>query len=63
MTICFLIVGFLRVFNAEDHKAAMMDHFVSIAGLIYIAWTLSFIAKVFYLGCFRADAWFSISSL
>ncbi|MCM8526187.1 MAG: phosphatidate cytidylyltransferase, partial [Lentisphaeraceae bacterium] len=48
LIIIFIIFGFLRVFN-EDHKEGLGRLFVSIAGLIYIGWTLSFIGKIYFI--------------
>lgn len=48
LIIIFIIFGFLRVFN-EDHKEGLGRLFVSIAGLIYIAWTLGFIGKIYFI--------------
>jgi phosphatidate cytidylyltransferase len=49
LTIIFIIFGFLRVFNEDDHKSGLTKLFVSIAGLIYIGWTLSFIAQIYFI--------------
>lgn len=48
LIIIFIIFGFLRVFNG-DHKEGLGKLFVSIAGLIYIGWTLSFIGKIYFI--------------
>ena len=48
LIIIFIIFGFLRVFN-EDHKEGLTRLFVSIAGLIYIGWTLTFIGKIYFI--------------
>ncbi|MCM8537986.1 MAG: phosphatidate cytidylyltransferase [Lentisphaeraceae bacterium] len=48
LTIIFIIFGFLRVFNEDEHKVGLSKLFVSIAGLIYIGWTLSFIAEIYF---------------
>lgn len=48
LIIIFIIFGFLRVFH-EDHKEGLGRLFVSIAGLIYIGWTLSFIGKIYFI--------------
>jgi phosphatidate cytidylyltransferase len=49
LTIIFIIFGFLRVFNHDDHKKGLSKLFVTIAGLVYIGWTLSFIAKIYFI--------------
>ena len=49
LTIIFITFGFLRVFNEETHSKGLSRLFVSIAGLIYIAWTLLFISKIYFL--------------
>ena len=49
LIINFIIFGFLRVFNAEEKSKGLTRLFVSIAGLIYIGWTLSFICKIYFL--------------
>lgn len=48
LIIIFIIIGFLRVFN-EDHKEGLARLFVSIAGLIYLGWTLTFIGKIYFI--------------
>ena len=48
LTIIFIIFGFLRVFNEDEHKSGLTKLFVSIAGLIYIGWTLSFITQIYF---------------
>ena len=48
LIIIFIIIGFLRVFN-EDHKEGLARLFVSIAGLIYIGWTLTFVGKIYFI--------------
>ena len=48
LIIIFIIFGFLRVFNG-DHKEGLLKLFVSIAGLIYIGWTLSFVGKIYFI--------------
>lgn len=48
LIIIFIIVGFLRVFN-DDHTEGLGKLFVSIAGLIYIGWTLTFIGKIYFI--------------
>jgi phosphatidate cytidylyltransferase len=49
LIIVFIIFGFLRVFNEEEHSKGLTRLFVSIAGLIYIGWTLSFICKIYFI--------------
>ena len=49
LMIIFIIFGFLRVFNEDDHQTGLTKLFVSIAGLIYIGWTLSFIAQIYFI--------------
>ncbi len=48
LLIIYLIFGFLRVFH-EEHKAGLTKLFVSLAGLVYIAWTLTFVAKIYFI--------------
>ena len=48
LMVLFIIFGFLRVFNADEHGKGLTRLFVSIAGLIYIAWSLSFIIKIYF---------------
>lgn len=49
LIIAFIIFGFLRVFNKEEHSKGLISLFVSIAGLVYIGWTLSFICKIYFI--------------
>ena len=44
----FLIVGFVRVFRRWPSRGALTEHLVSIAGFVYICWTLSFIPKLYF---------------
>lgn len=45
----FVITGFIRVFKSEDHKNGLLQHLVSIGGLMYVCWTLNFIAKIYFI--------------
>lgn len=47
--IFFVIIGFIRVFKSENHKDGLLQHLVSIGGLIYVCWTLNFIAKIYFI--------------
>ena len=45
----FVITGFIRVFKSEDHKNGLLQHLVSIGGLMYVCWTINFIAKIYFI--------------
>ena len=45
----FVITGFIRVFKSDDHKDGLLQHLVSIGGLMYVCWTLNFIAKIYFI--------------
>lgn len=44
----FLVLGFRQVFRNAMKPASIMQLFISLAGLIYICWTLGFIPKLFF---------------
>lgn len=44
----FLVCGFRQVFRRGPAPAAVLNFFVSLAGLIYICWTLSFIPRLYF---------------
>ena len=46
----FIILGFFRVFKSDDIKDNLLRHFISIGALMYLAWMLNFIAKVYFIG-------------
>lgn len=43
----FLVAGFILVFRSEDLKVGLHDLAMSIFGLFYIGWTLSFTVRIF----------------
>ena len=45
----FIILGFFRVFKSEDIKNNLLQHFISIGALMYLAWMLNFIAKTYFI--------------
>ena len=45
----FMVFAFREVFRHADRRTALINFMVSLAGLIYICWTLSFIPKLFFL--------------
>ena len=47
--IIFITCGFFRVFKSDNHKTAFIQHLVSIGGLVYICWTLSFIPRIYFI--------------
>ncbi len=44
----FLVFGFRQVFRKGPLAHSILDLFVSLAGLIYICWTLSFIPRLYF---------------
>ena len=62
----FLVLGFRDVFANPDRKLAFQQLLISLSGLIYICWTLSFIPKLYFcagrplaraLPCRRDQVW------
>ncbi|MFA5205420.1 MAG: phosphatidate cytidylyltransferase [Lentisphaeria bacterium] len=48
----FLVLGFREVFRREDRANAMLRLLVSLAGLVYLCWTLGFIPRLYFAGGF-----------
>ncbi len=45
----FILTGFLRIFGKDDLKDGFIQHMISIAGLIYICWSLNFLPKIYFI--------------
>lgn len=45
---CFMMGGFLMAFRSTDFKEGLTRMLISLAGFIYIAWSLHFILKIFF---------------
>ena len=45
----FLVLGFREVFRRDDRRGAMLRLLVSLAGLVYICWTLGFIPRLYFM--------------
>ncbi len=46
--VSFLVFGFRQVFRRGPGSRAILGLFISLAGLIYICWTLSFIPRLYF---------------
>ncbi|MCJ8331215.1 MAG: phosphatidate cytidylyltransferase [Lentisphaeria bacterium] len=44
-----LIIGFILVFKRGNFKEQIMNVIVSLAGYLYLAWTLGFLVKIYYI--------------
>ena len=51
----FLVLGFRDVFANPDRKLAFQQLLISLSGLIYICWTLSFIPKLYFCAGLAPD--------
>ncbi len=44
----FLLAAFIHVFRSPDYKKGVMNLLVSLAGYVYLCWTLSFLLRIYY---------------